>query len=242
MHFKRGLFKGIKDKQQRAFKRPQVFKKSQSQIGPTGGVGQRPNAINLDLNRDYVKNDAVETRLSLAAFAKWDPHFFLDVHTTNGSKHRYALTYSTCLHPNADRAVQTFADETLMPEVQAALRPGYETFVYGNFKNRRDPAEGWVTSPWQARYGSNYYGLRGRFSLLVETYAYRDFRTRVDVSRKFVLECLRAAVRHKLEMLELTAAADRKLAAGAWTEMMIRCERKARPKPMKMAPTIPLLA
>ena len=55
-------------------------------------VGQRPNAQGFDLNRDYVKAEAPETRASLAMFNAWDPDVFVDLHTTDGSFHGYALT------------------------------------------------------------------------------------------------------------------------------------------------------
>jgi murein tripeptide amidase MpaA len=56
-------------------------------------VGTRPNATGLNLNRDYMKADAPETRASLGMFNAWDPHVFVDLHTTNGSYHGYNLSY-----------------------------------------------------------------------------------------------------------------------------------------------------
>src|SRR6202022_808441 len=64
-------------------------------------VGVRANAQNLDLNRDYVKAEAPETRASLAMFNAWNPDVFVDLHTTDGSFHGYALTYSPSLNPAA---------------------------------------------------------------------------------------------------------------------------------------------
>jgi len=64
-------------------------------------VGTRANAQSLDLNRDYVKAEAPETRASLAMFNAWDPDVFVDLHTTDGSFHGYALTYSPSLSPAA---------------------------------------------------------------------------------------------------------------------------------------------
>ncbi len=66
-------------------------------------LDQRANAQGLDLNRDYVKAEAPETRASLAMFNTWDPDVFVDLHTTDGSFHGYALTYSPSLNP-ASRA------------------------------------------------------------------------------------------------------------------------------------------
>src|SRR5690606_75840 len=53
-------------------------------------VGVRSNGQGLDLNRDYVKQEAPETRGTLALLAEWDPDVFIDLHTTNGSYHGYA--------------------------------------------------------------------------------------------------------------------------------------------------------
>src|SRR3954467_9065737 len=64
-------------------------------------VGTRQNASGWNLNRDYVDADAPETRGSLAMFNKWNPDLFMDLHTTDGSIHGYALTYSPPLTPAA---------------------------------------------------------------------------------------------------------------------------------------------
>ncbi|MBN2489943.1 MAG: peptidase M14 [Planctomycetes bacterium] len=197
------------------------------QDGPEGGVGQRANAGNLDLNRDAMKAEAPETRAALALGARWDPDLFLDLHTTNGSKHRYALTFSSSVHPNADRTVQDFADRVLLPEVFAALRPRYDTFYYGDFLDDRDPEKGWGTFAWEGRYATNYWGLRNRFSVLLESYAYCDFRTRIDVTRRALSAVLAAAAKHRDRMRALVAAADERLAAGEWKEMGVAFERTA---------------
>jgi murein tripeptide amidase MpaA len=65
--------------------------------------GLRANGQGYDLNRDYVKQDAPETRASLAFITKWDPDLFMDLHTTDGSYHGYALTWSPGLHRRSDR-------------------------------------------------------------------------------------------------------------------------------------------
>ena len=60
-------------------------------------VGTRPNAQGINLNRDYVRAETPETKGSLAMFNAWDPDVFVDLHTTDGSYHGYALTYSPSL-------------------------------------------------------------------------------------------------------------------------------------------------
>ena len=63
-------------------------------------VGRRPDGLNLDLNRDYVKLEAPETRGAATLIDAWQPDLFMDLHTTNGSYHGYALTYAPGLNPN----------------------------------------------------------------------------------------------------------------------------------------------
>src|SRR5213075_235378 len=75
-------------------------------------VGERPNARGLDLNRDYIKAEAEETRASLGMWRDWDPDVFIDLHATDGSLHGYALTYSPSLSQAAptDRAARTLLE------------------------------------------------------------------------------------------------------------------------------------
>ena len=68
------------------------------QVGPDV-MGRRANPQRLDLNRDFVKLEAPETRALVGLINKANPHLFIDCHTTNGSKHQYPLTYDTHTTP-----------------------------------------------------------------------------------------------------------------------------------------------
>jgi len=160
-------------------------------------VGTRANALNLDLNRDYIKAEAPETRASLAEFTSWDPDVFVDLHTTDGSYHGYALTYSPSLHPGAPLAA--FNQDTLLPELERRVRTRrhVETFPYGNFTrefNERSLTDsvkrGWETYDHHPRFGTNYYGLRGKLSVLSEAFSHDPFETRVASTYAFVRELL----------------------------------------------------
>ncbi|MDQ6830594.1 MAG: M14 family metallopeptidase [Gemmatimonadota bacterium] len=157
-------------------------------------VGQRPNAMGLDLNRDYVKAEAPETRASLAAFNAWDPDVFVDLHTTDGSYHGYALTYAPSLSPAAP--LGDFTRE-LLRTLRSRMRDRHRTevFDYGNFDRGfsaiQDSApKGWHSYEHLPRYGTNYYGLRGRISILSEAYSHDPFERRVRSTYDFVRELL----------------------------------------------------
>ena len=167
-----------------------------AQNGPEQ-IGERPNGMGLDLNRDYVKAEAPETRGTLAALSTWAPDLFMDLHTTNGSYHGYALTYSPSLHPAAP--LGAFTHDTLLPAIRGRMktRHGFEVFPYGNFtsaagrESMTAPEKaGWRTYEHTQRYGTNYVGLRGGLSILSEAYSHDPFPRRVASTRAFVQEVL----------------------------------------------------
>jgi hypothetical protein len=178
-------------------------------------AGVRPNGQNLDLNRDYLKLESPEVQALVGLFNAWDPVLTVDMHTTNGSYHREPVTYSTLLNPNSDKSLSDYMWQKLFPAAARTLATayGYDSVPYGNFVDREFPEKGWESDALEARYGSNYVGLRNRFSILDENYSYADFQTRVLASRAFVASVLAFTARNIGAMAEMTRRADRETAA-----------------------------
>jgi hypothetical protein len=179
-------------------------------------VGVRANAQNLDLNRDYVKAEAPETRASLAMFNAWDPDVFVDLHTTDGSFHGYALTYSPSLSPAAVFG-GVYARDSLLPVLRSRmrLRDGFEVFDYGNFVSDgrglvadTTVPEGWETYDSRPRFGTNYYGLRGRIGILSEAYSHDTLERRIASTYAFVKETLSLVAEKGTAIRSLSARAD----------------------------------
>jgi hypothetical protein len=106
-------------------------------------VGTRQNASGWNLNRDYIGADAPETRGSLAALNKWNPDLFMDLHTTDGSIHGYALTYSPTLTPTAVN-ILPYTANTMLPIIRQRMRDrhGFEVQDYGDFSRPGAPRGG----------------------------------------------------------------------------------------------------
>lgn len=185
-----------------------------TQNGPNDGVGMRPNAMGLDLNRDFIKAEAPETQAILGLMRDFDPHVFMDLHTTNGSYHGYHLTYSPSLSTHVDVELDAFNRNVFLPDVRRNMQDlhDWRVFDYGNFTDG-EVAE-WVTYDHRPRFGTNYVGLRNRISVLSEAYSYFDFSTRIQVTHSFVLEVLRSAVHHHEEIMQVTQAADQRVLHG----------------------------
>ncbi len=202
---------------------PQAVNRTE-QNGPER-VGQRPNAKMLDLNRDYVKAEAPETRASLAAFEKWNPDVFVDLHTTDGSFHGYALTYAPSLNPAA-REAGAYTMDSLLPELRRRMqaRNGFAVFDYGNFDagyEERDITDtvkqGWYSYDHRPRFGTNYFGIRQRISILSEAYSHDPLERRVKSTYAFVLEILSLVAERGARIRAIEARADSQLARGDYT-------------------------
>ena len=97
-------------------------------------VGTRQNAPGWNLNRDYIGADAPETKGAFAMLTKWNPDLFMDLHTTDGSMHGYALTYAPPLTPTAVNVIP-YAQNTMLPEIRRRMldRDGFDVQDYGDF-------------------------------------------------------------------------------------------------------------
>jgi len=177
-----------------------------SQNGPTDGVGLRTNAQGFDLNRDFVKLESPEVRGLMKVINEWNPLLVVDCHTTNGSAHRYTLTYDGPRHAAADPRLVEMSRSKVLPDLTKRVKDatGYDTFVYGNFNSDRSS---WETYPAQPRYGVQCLAIRGCLALLSESYTYAPFEDRVKASYAFVKAAFAYTAEHSVELKKLAAEA-----------------------------------
>ncbi len=207
------------------------------QNGPVLGMGVRENAQGLDLNRDFIKLKAPETRGLVRFLTEWDPHLFIDCHVTNGSLHRYVITTAGPKNLAGDAGVRIFARDVMIPGVgeRYTALSGEPTFWYGSFGADVFSGEDtvvptrWGTFPPEARFGTTYVGLRGRLSLLVEAYSYTPFRERVLRTRDYVRAAMEWCAENAAEVHRVTREADARARTGQPPKIVIRSRTVACP-------------
>ncbi|MGH7507188.1 MAG: M14 family metallopeptidase, partial [Longimicrobiales bacterium] len=185
------------------------------QYGPIGGMGQRANAQNLDLNRDHMKLESPEARSLALMLQRYDPHVGVDLHTTNGTRHAYHLTYSPPLHPNTDSAIVRLLRDQWLPELTQTIHDeyGWDYYYYGNLQGEGQD-RGWYTFDYRPRFNNNYLGLRNRIGILSEAYAYATFEDRILATTRFLEEVLDFAHANATRIREIVARADAASLAG----------------------------
>ncbi|HEX8178266.1 MAG TPA: M14 family metallopeptidase [Pyrinomonadaceae bacterium] len=162
-----------------------------NQNGPAE-MGWRANATNLNLNRDYMKADAPETRAWLRLWNTWQPDLFIDCHVTDGADFRYNVTYQYETGANVPAPLREWWRTAYEARVVPAAEGTENLFsTYLVFRDNRDPVgkgvEGFISTP---RFATGYAPLRNRPGLLIETHMLKDYRTRV----RGTYDLLRAAL------------------------------------------------
>ena len=201
------------------------------QNGPLGGMGQRPNAQGFDLNRDHTKLDTPEARSLVRLMDEYDPHVVVDLHTTNGTRHGYFLTYAPPLHPNTSGHLNKLLREAWLPLVTEVIKAkyGWDYYYYGNLPFRGNQEKGWYTFDHRPRFNNNYVGLRNRVAILSEAYAYASFEERILASLYFVEEILNYAHTNAGKILKAVLAAQTEPIIGRALALRARHESSREP-------------
>ncbi len=213
-----------------------------TQNGPIGGMGQRANAQDLDLNRDCTKLESPEARSLAMLLNRYDPHVAIDLHTTDGSADSgFYLTYESSINPNNSKATEGLLRGELLPAITRAIKAkhGWDYFYYGGVM-RGGSERAWASDAElaKARYTSTYFGVRNRLGLLSETYSYASFEDRIKASYWFVEEVVDYVVRNTGAVRKAVAAADAESLVGKPLAVRQQLVKGSEPKEIVFAQTV----
>jgi hypothetical protein len=149
-----------------------------NQRGPEE-MGFRTNSVRMNINRDFVKADSLETQAVLGVFRAHDPIVLVDLHTTDGAKFQHDI--AVLVAPRSPRA--SSLDETaaqLSDQLQKRLTAlGHLPIpFYPSFEIDDDPTSGFAEGEASPRFSQSYAAARGRLGMLVETHSWRTYKER----------------------------------------------------------------
>src|SRR5512138_3534823 len=153
-----------------------------NQRGPVE-TGWRTTAQNLNLNRDYAKADAPETRALLAMLSEWDPIAYADLHVTDGAQFEHDV--AVLVEPRLGWAPSLRAEGAAISDALLARleQDGHLPLdFYPSFAKDGDPESGFQRRPPPPRFAHGYWAARNRFGILLETHSWRTYRERVTAT------------------------------------------------------------
>jgi murein tripeptide amidase MpaA len=173
-------------------------------------AGWRGNGTNINLNRDYQKADAPETRAFLKMFHRWLPDFFVDDHVTDGADFQYDVTFNEDDTPDVAPGTARWLHETVTPElerqVDAAGHLAFPTLI--NLNDDTDPAKGLAANSNPPRFSTGQMILENRPGLLVEIHMLKDYKTRVTGNYEILRALLEVLNHDATKLIALNREAD----------------------------------
>jgi hypothetical protein len=149
-----------------------------NQEGPKS-YGFRGNAQNLDLNRDFTKNDSRNAKTFAEIFHFIDPDILIDNHVSDGADYQHTMTLLTTQHSKLGGEIGAFLHDVFEPALYKNMEQKKWPLVpYVNFYSA-DPEKGWPAFMDPPRYSSGYAALFQTMAFVPETHMLKPFNERV---------------------------------------------------------------
>jgi hypothetical protein len=158
-----------------------------NQVGPEE-MGWRATAQNLNLNRDYTKADAPEMQAMLRLLNEWDPLVCADLHVTDGAD--FEPDISIQVEPINQGDPQLHASGMRLRDeliAKLAAQGSLPLPFYPDLAQAEDPASGFKLTVYSPRFSTGYFAARNRFTVLVETHSWKNYATRVRITRNSII-------------------------------------------------------
>jgi hypothetical protein len=183
-----------------------------NQRGPEE-MGWRTTAQNLNLNRDYVKADAPEMQTMLRLLAEWDPILLADLHVTDGAEFEHDVSVNVAPTLAGDDELRQAAGglrDELMRRLTA--QGSLPLDFYPALVRDDDPSSGFAVTISLTRFSQQYWATRNRLGVLIETHSWKDYPTRVRVTRNSIVAMMDLAAERGAAWLAAARNADQRAA------------------------------
>lgn len=192
-----------------------------NQVGPAE-MGWRTTAQNLNLNRDYTKADAPEMQAMLRLLNQWDPIVYVDLHVTDGAEfeHDISINVEPTLAGDAPlrNAGTQLRDELLR---RLSSQGSLPLDFYPSFVRDDDPQSGFAVGVSPARFSQAYWAMHNRIGVLVETHSWKDYPTRVRITRNTIVGLMEMTSAKGGEWLNVANGAEQRAAQIGGTQVAL---------------------
>lgn len=177
-----------------------------NQEGPAE-YGFRGNAQNLDLNRDFTKNDSRNAQSFAEIFHSLDPDILIDNHVSDGADHQHVFTLLTTQYDKLGPPLGKWLKEEFEPKLYSGMADkDWQIFPYVNFETASaDKGMEMFYDP--PRYSSGYAALFQTIGFVPETHMLKPFRERVISTYAFMQTIIEQASLNCTALIQTRAAA-----------------------------------
>ncbi len=171
--------------------------------------GERTTARRINLNRDWMLAQTVEMKSMLSLINQWNPAVTIDLHVTDGLRFRHDVSITVAPEFGGEallrQSAKALLDQTLTSLEQVGHHPiGF----YPRLLDKEDPKAGLILDVDTPRNSHTYAGIRNRIGVLVEDYAWENYRSRVRTCLDTLDVLLRTIGSQSSEILRAESQAD----------------------------------
>lgn len=179
-----------------------------NQNGPEE-VGARFTAQRLNMNRDFIKADAPETRAFIKLYRIWMPELFMDIHVTNGADFQYVSTYGMDHCGFLNENLLNWTNSVYEVQLKSKMADsGFPIFPYFEFNSYTNQNAGVLPDNFPPQYSNGYASANNRIGILIENHIYKPYKQRVESSYNAILYTLEIVGANGRELQKEIALAD----------------------------------
>ncbi len=160
-----------------------------NQNGPEA-YGTRANARGLDLNRDFMKSDSKNSKAFMSIFRKWNPHIFIDTHTSNGADYSYTMTLIATQKDKLQPTLSNYMEAEMLPYLYGEMEKDQYPMIPYVHLMEAIPDSGikdYFDSP---RYSTGYSTLFNAVGFVTETHMLKPFDKRLESTYHFLANAI----------------------------------------------------
>jgi hypothetical protein len=175
-----------------------------NQNGPEE-YGFRGNALNYDLNRDFIKSDTQNSKAFYQIYHHVNPDVFVDTHVSNGADYQYTLTHLFTQSQQLGGDLGTYVHKDFIPKLEAdLLTKSLPITPYVNVFNRT-PQDGFSQFLDSPRYSTGYTSLWNSLGLMIETHMLKAYKQRVDATLEMLKSLIYSSAKESSKIKQLRA-------------------------------------
>jgi Zinc carboxypeptidase len=172
-----------------------------NQNGPIE-YGFRGNAQNLDLNRDFTKNDSKEAKSFATIFHLLDPNILIDNHVSDGADYQHTITLLTTQYEKLGTHLGNWLKQNFEPHLYKGMaQKKWDMIPYVNFETT-DFGKGMDMFYDPPRYSSGYAALFQTIGFVPETHMLKPFKDRVVATYAFMQTVIEQSAIHCNALIE----------------------------------------
>lgn len=171
-----------------------------NQNGPLE-YGFRGNSQNLDLNRDFTKNDSKESRSFAQIFHLLDPDILIDNHVSDGADYQHTMTLLTTQYDKLGKELGGWLRDHFEPQLYNGMaEKKWDMVPYVSFETS-SPDKGMMMFYDPPRYSSGYAALFQTIGFIPETHMLKPFKERVLSTYAFSQTVIEKASTNAIELI-----------------------------------------